>query len=163
MNRYFANLLTTRFALRRAFPASVLAEIEGAVRAAEQNHRAQICFAIETALDLPALIRGVTPRDRAVEAFATLGVWDTAENSGVLIYVLLAEHDIEVVADRGYDGLVSAEDWCNVCDDIRLEFRQGRFREGALKGIDDVSAIIERHFPGTAAAGNELGDRPRLI
>lgn len=163
MNRYLANLLTTRFSLSRAFPEPVLADIEDAVRRAEATHRAQICFAIETALDVPELVRGVTPRDRAIEAFASLGVWDTAENNGVLIYVLLAEHDIEVVADRGYDGRVGPEEWRGVCDDMRQEFRQGRFREGALKGVEDVSAIIARHFPGPSSAGNELGDRPALL
>ena len=101
-NRYLRNLFTTSWALRRAFPRQLLHDIERAVAASEQLHSGELRFAIETALDVPALLQGVTPRERAIDVFARLRTWDTAANNGVLIYLLLSEHDIEIVADRGF-------------------------------------------------------------
>lgn len=163
MNRYWQNFFTTRFALQRAFPKATLDDIETAIRDGEATHSGEIRFAIETALEVPALIHGVRPRDRALEVFAGLRVWDTAQNNGVLIYVLLAERDIEVVADRGYDGLVAADEWRGVCDDMQTAFMRHAYRDGALAGIVEISAIIRQHFPDKDSDSNELKDRPVLL
>ncbi|MEZ5573046.1 MAG: TPM domain-containing protein [Halioglobus sp.] len=163
MKRYLRNFFTTRFALKHAFPQLALDAIEAAIAHGETTHSGEIRFVIETALDLPALVRGVRPRDRALELFAGLGVWDTAMNNGVLIYVLLAERMIEIVADRGYDNLVSADEWQAVCETMRSDFKHDRFRNGALAGVASVSTLIGRHFPPAANDVNELANRPTIL
>jgi uncharacterized membrane protein len=160
MNRTLRHLVTTRGALRRAFPASSLAAIESAIRAAESRHTGELRFAIESCLDFRRLVAGTSARDRAVGAFARLGMWDTAQRNGVLIYLLLADRDIEIVADRGFDGRVSAAEWEAVCRAMEAEFRAGRFEAGALAGIRGVSALVARHFPPGDAERNELPDTP---
>lgn len=163
MNRYTANLLTTRWALNRTFPSTVLDAIEQAVYHSESRHSGQIRFAIETSLDVPALWRGVTARDRAIQAFSDLRIWDTEANCGVLIYLLLAEHDIEIVADRGYTGRVDEAEWLAVCSRMEADFRAGRYESGAVHGVEMVTEIICRHFPPGAGSVNELPNRPIIV
>lgn len=161
--RLLANLFTTRWALRRAFSPAVLDSIEKAVASSERAHSGELRFAIEAALDVPSLLRGVGARDRAIDAFAQLRTWDTRANNGVLIYLLLAEHDIEIVADRGFEGKVSAAQWQQVCDQMELRFRNGEFEAGALQGIQMVNDLICGHFPPLADDSNELPNRPIII
>jgi uncharacterized membrane protein len=162
-NRYLRNLFTTSWALRRAFPRQLLHDIERAVAASEQLHSGELRFAIETALDVPALLQGVTPRERAIDVFARLRTWDTAANNGVLIYLLLSEHDIEIVADRGFGDKVSAQEWRDVCDTMRPLFHSGHYREGALRGIELVTALMSKHFPPDPLDVNELSNKPVLL
>jgi len=162
-NRFWRNLLTTRYALRRAFPPPALAAIERAVGESERQHSGEIRFAIETALDIPALLRGTSARDRAIAAFARLGTWDTASNNGVLIYLLLAERDIEIVADRGLTGKVSLEEWQAVCDGMREAFARGDFEAGSVQGIRRVGELIAHHFPPEPGDADELPDSPVLL
>jgi uncharacterized membrane protein len=161
--RYFHNLLTTRFALTRTFPVRVLDSIERAIKASETRHGGEIGFAIETSLDLPALIHGTTARDRAIKAFSDLRIWDTAANNGVLIYILLAEKDIEIVADRGFGPCVQPSEWERVCDHLRQTFKEKQFEKGSLQAIEEVTEIIARHFPHTPGDINELPNRPAII
>ena len=163
MKRAISHLITSRFALNSAFPVALLDDIEAAVRVAEQQHAGEIRFAIETALTVPALLRGLSARDRAIEVFSMLRVWDTPADNGVLIYVLLAERDIEVVADRGFDGRVTNDQWRDVCNDMRTAFANADFRNGSLAGIEAISTLIETHFPYSADDRNELPDRPTLL
>lgn len=151
-------------ALRRAFPPATLAAIGEATRAAEARHAGEIRFAIEDSLPFRQLWRGVTPRQRALEVFASLGVWDTRDNNGVLIYVLLADHDVEIVADRGVGaGVVPPAEWEQCCRAMEAHFREGRFHEGALAGIAAVADVLARHAPGPPDAGNELPNPPALL
>lgn len=163
MNRVWRNLFTTRWKLKRTFPEPVLDDIEAAIAQSESQHSGELRFAIETALDVPALIRGTTARDRAVAAFSDLRVWDTEANNGVLIYLLLAEHDIEIVADRGFSGRISEIEWRTVCAAMEARFRQRDFRDGALLGVDLAGALIGRHFPAAPDNPNELENRPTII
>jgi uncharacterized membrane protein len=150
--------------LRRLFPAAVLAEIEAAAKAIESRHAGEIRFAIEAALEPAAIWRGITPRQRAVQVFAQLGVWDTAHNDGVLIYLLLADRDVEIVADRGAGGgLVPQEEWEACCRTMETHFGKGDFRSGALAGIEAVASVLARYGPGRVDAGNELPDRPAIL
>ncbi len=162
-DKVFRNLFTTRFALTRTFPVRVLDSIEHAIKASETRHGGEIGFAIETSLDLPALIHGITPRDRAIKAFSDLGIWDTAANNGVLIYILLSERDIEIVADRGFEGIVAASEWESICQHIRQAFRQKQFEKGSLQAIEEVTQIIASHFPHTPRDVNELPNRPVVL
>lgn len=161
--RILRNLRTTRRALRRAFPPRGLDVIEAAVRQSERRHSGELRFAVETALDLPALLRGTTARERAVEAFSRLRTWDTAANNGVLVYVLLAECDIEIVADRGYNGRVGPDAWEAVCREMEQAFARGEFEAGSLGAIERITALVGEHFPPRDDDADELPDRPVLL
>ncbi len=162
LRRAFQNLMTPPWAARRRFPERTLDAIEGAIRESEAKHSGEICFAVEAALELGDLWRGNTPRDRALETFSEQRVWDTAENNGVLIYLLLAEHDVEIVADRGAAARTSPKDWERICRAMEEHFRAGRFEAGAVAGVRAVGELLARHFPASAerANANELRDRP---
>jgi uncharacterized membrane protein len=148
--------------VRRLFPRDALEAVAGATFAVEARQSGEIRFAIEHSLPFRRLWRGVTPRQRALEVFARLGVWDTRHNNGVLIYVLLADRDVEIVADRGLAAVAPAE-WEQCCRVMEDHFREGRFREGALAGIEAVGAVLARHPAGPPDAGNELPDRPVVL
>jgi uncharacterized membrane protein len=162
--RWARHLAATRWTLSRRFPSVTLDAIERAVAASEARHRGEIRFAIEAALDVGALRRHKTPRGRALEVFAELRVWDTRERNGVLIYILLAERVVEIVADRGFDGRVSADEWRAVCAAIEAAYREGRWRDGALLGIDAVTELLVREFPRTGTPDvDEQPNRPQLL
>lgn len=161
LKRALRHLMTPGWALRSAFDAAGLDAIEKAIAAAERTHGGEIRFAIEAQLSPIEVFRGITPRERAVEAFAQLGVWDTAENNGVLLYVLWADHDVEIVADRGFNGRVSTQEWEDVCHRMEALFAQGQAVDAVIAGIEAVSSLIARHYP--AADRNELSDRPVVL
>lgn len=166
MGRWFRHFTTTRFALTRCFPEPVLTAIERAVTESERLHRAELRFAIETALPAGYLYRGVTPRERAAEVFAELGMWDTAENNGVLVYVLLADQDIEIVADRGLRGAVTDAQWESVCTGLEADFRAGRYGEGVVAAIRHITGLLAPVFPpqpDRPDRPDELPDRPVLL
>jgi uncharacterized membrane protein len=163
VQRYLKHFLTTQWQLQRSFPRTTLDVIEEAVRSAEKQHSGEICFAIESRLAFKRLRAGLDARRRAYELFAHLGVWNTHANNGVLIYLLLAEHDIEIVADRGFEGNVSEAEWSEVCRVMEAELAAGRFEAGVLAGIQSVSELIARHFPPRADDRNELPDAPMII
>ena len=160
--RYFP--LLSRYIVRRDFPAPVLDAIQKTIAAGERQHRGQVCFAIEGALPLRELARGRSARERAHEVFTHLRVWDTEHNSGVLIYVLLAERAIEIVADRGIAARVPQSEWQTLCDRMRDRFATREYERGAIEGVNAVSAILAQHFPADGQAkANELPDRPVLL
>ncbi len=160
--RVLQNLMTPAWAARRRFPERTLDAIEAAIRESETKHGGEICFAVEAGLELGDLWRGVTPRERALTVFSEQRVWDTAENNGVLIYLLLAEHDVEIAADRGAAARTSPLDWERICRAMEEHFRAGRFEAGALAGVHAVGELLARHFPVSPAraSSNELRDRP---
>ena len=162
LQRLARHLLSTPWRVRRAFPATALAEIEAAVAAAESTHGGEIRFAVEDALEPWALLRGQTPRERAVEVFSQLRVWDTQDNNGVLIYLLLAERAIEIVTDRGLGRHADTAHWQRVMTAMREAFRAGQFEAGLNQAVDAVDALLTQHFP--LAHGqvnpNELSNAP---
>jgi len=137
--------------------------IENAIREAEATHQGQIRFAVEPSLELLPLLGNQSARTRAVDVFSHLRVWDTAHNNGVLIYLLLADHDVEIVADRGIHVHVGNENWEKICHAMEAAFRQKRFEEGVIAGIRAVSQHLSRHFPGQGMQVNELPDRPVVL
>lgn len=150
--------------VRQAFPRATLQAIANAIRAAEQQHGGEIRFAVEGAFDLPELWRGLTPRARAIEVFSHLHVWDTEHNDGVLIYLLLAERDVEIVADRGIHRLVDTGEWEQVCRSMEALLRQGHYQAAALQGVAEVSTLLARHAPLQAGEKrNELPDWPVVL
>jgi uncharacterized membrane protein len=161
--RLWRHFVTDHRSVRRAFPQSALKRIEDAIAAGERTHRGQVCFAVEGALHPAHLFRRLSPRERALEVFGLLRVWDTDENSGVLIYVLLADRDVEIVADRGIDRAAGAEAWRPVSALMESAFRERRYADAAVQGIEAVSALLARHFPRTRPGRNELPDQPVLL
>ena len=149
--------------VKRLFPGSALQAIHKAITAGEARHSGQLCFAIENSLPLRDLARNRTPRERAHEVFAQLRVWDTEHNSGVLIYVLLAERAIEIVADRGIAAKVSQSEWTSICERMQQRYAAREFERGSLDGITAVNDLIAAHFPPEPGKKNELPDRPVLL
>lgn len=164
MQRLLRNLFAGWFQLRAHFSEALLEEIAQAIAAGERTHRGEVRLAVESRLAPGAVLGGLTARARAGQVFAQLGVWDTEHNSGVLIYLLLAEHRIEIVADRGIARRVAQGEWDAIGARMREHFGQGRWREGCLDGIASAHALLARHFPSDGEGRlDELPDRPVLL
>ncbi|HEX7811850.1 MAG TPA: TPM domain-containing protein [Burkholderiales bacterium] len=158
ISRIVRHLLTPAWQVRNKFSATALARIEQAIRESETRHAGQIRFAVEHALEPGAVWRGETAGERALQVFSLLRVWDTEHNNGVLIYLLLADRDIEIIADRGIHRHIGAPAWEAICQEMESAFRAGRFEEGVIAGIERVSRHLESHFPRAAGTDNELPD-----
>ncbi len=163
MRRIFRHLITDYWSARRAFPAATLHAIEEAIAAGERLHSGELRFVVESSLSLGLLLHSTDSRSRAVRLFGELGVWDTEENSGVLIYVLLADRRVEIVADRGVDRRVGAGAWAEICRTMQDAFRARRFKAGALEGISAVCALLAKHFPADRSNPDELPNRPIVM
>jgi uncharacterized membrane protein len=145
------HLLHHRWWVRRYFPPNVLAAIEAAIKAGEATHSGQVRFVVEGALDGAPLFRGQSARDRALDIFGQLRIWDTAHNNGVLIYLLLADRDVEIVADRGIDAKIGTAGWAKMCAAMEVDFRARNFEAGAIKGSQRCRAKWRRIFREAAA------------
>jgi uncharacterized membrane protein len=161
LSRALRHLSSPAWVVRSTFSEGALKEIEAAIGATERTHGGEIRFAVEGNLSAPELWRNVTARERALEVFARLGVWDTEANNGVLIYLLWADHDVEIVADRGFNGRVTAQEWEAVCHRMEQHFRSNNPQQAVVEGVRAVGALIARHFP--AVDRNELPDRPVVL
>jgi uncharacterized membrane protein len=163
IKRIGKHLIEHRWRVRRIFTPQVLGQIEQAIKACEATHSGQIRFVVEGALDGAALFRDQPARERALDIFSHLRIWDTAHNNGVLVYLLLADRDVEIVADRGIDAKVGRAGWEKICRDMEAEFKTGNFGGGVIRGIAAVSRQLAAHFPPEAHPRNELPDRPVVI
>jgi uncharacterized membrane protein len=163
IRRIGRHLVEHRWRLRRIFPPAVLARIEQAIKAGEATHAGQVRFVVEGALDGAPLLRNQPARERALDIFSQLRIWDTVHNNGVLIYLLLADHDFEIVADRGIDARVGHAGWEKICQKMEADFRSGDFERGVIKGIEAVSRELAAHFPPRSGGPNELPDAPVVI
>jgi uncharacterized membrane protein len=161
--RWVKHLFMSPWAWRRAFPQAALDAIEAAIRTSETTHGGEIRFAIENSLPGNLAWRGMSGRERAIEMFSNLRVWDTEHNSGVLIYLLLADHDIEIVADRGIAARVEPAAWEAVAQTMEAAFRQGEFERGALAGIEEISVLLAQNFPPSGHNPDELANRPVIL
>jgi uncharacterized membrane protein len=163
MRRLLNHLWIGRPEVRRMFPEAALERIAKAVAASEAGHHGEIRFAVEASLDWRPLLKGVTARERAVQVFSDLRVWDTEANNGVLIYLLAADRDVEILADRGVHAKVGAEGWESICKAMEAEFRQGRFESGVIAGVEAVGRHLRTHFPRSGPDANELPDQPVIL
>ena len=163
IGRTLRHLFATRWAARRHFKPQALESITRAITEVEGRHAGEIRVVIEAALDLPELWQDVTPRQRAAVLFGQLGVWDTAANNGVLVYVLLADRDVEILADRGIAERVGEADWRAVCAEMERHFAAGRFGDGTVAGVHGLGRLLPRHFPGRGADPDELPNQPILL
>ena len=163
IKRLIKHLLLPPWLARHEFSPAVMRRIEDAVHQSERLHRGELRVAVETSLDLGPLLRNQSPRARACEVFAQLGVWDTAGNSGVLLYINWADRDIEIVADRGISAQVTQQQWEAICRGMEQAFREHHFEAGLLEGIRQITVLLTRHFPATGDNPDELGNRPELL
>jgi len=161
--RFLRHVFATRWSTRRRFGPRVLGAIETAIREMEAGHAGEIRFAVETALDMAELVEDLSPRRRAMQVFGQLGVWDTAQNNGVLIYLLLADRVVEIVADRGIAARISQSDWDGICREMESHYRAGRFSEGSVAGVYGIGRLLARHFPGRRRDADELPNQPVLL
>lgn len=149
--------------VRSRFPAATLEAIEHEIESSEARHSGEICFVVEGALHGAALYAGQTSRERAIEVFSLLRLWDTEHRNAVLIYVLLGDHAVEIVADRGVHSKVTANEWENVCRAMETSFKHGDYHAGTLEGIRGVTHHLLTHFPAVAGSARELPDRPVVL
>src|ERR1700710_1360979 len=141
------HLLEHRWRVRGVFPQDVLAVIWQAIKTGEATHSGQVRFVVEGALDGAPLFRNQPARERALDIFSKLRIWDTAHNNGVLIYLLLADRNVEIVADRGIDASVGTKGWEKICLEMETDFKAGKFEAGVIKGIAAVSRQPAAAFP----------------
>ncbi len=163
IKRWFAHVFIAPWRLRVLFSKATLKAIENAIYESEAQHSGELRFAIENALPAQRVWRGHSSQQRALELFAQLRVWDTEENSGVLIYLLLADRTVHIVADRGINKHVSQAEWNAIARAMQKDFQRGDFRQGSLTGIAQITNLLARHFPATTGKINELPDAPIIV
>ena len=163
LKRILRHLFSDHRSLRRTFPPQTLRAIERVINEQEVRHMGELRFAVEASLPLDALLAGVSARERAIEQFGRLRVWDTEHNSGVLVYLLLAERRVEIVADRGIHARVGPNVWEAICGEMQHAFRRGEFEQGVILGLRAISDLLAAHFPPSGENPNELPDKPVVI
>lgn len=150
--------------VRRAFPRTALQKITEAIRIGELQHTGQVRFMVEDALGLLTLFKNTSARERALEVFSRLRIWDTEHNNGVLIYLLLADKDVEIIVDRGASSRIPEKTWQDICQKIEVSFSQGFFIEGVLEGIETTNQVLTAYFPRTSSQViNDLPDQPVVL
>ncbi len=165
VKRIVKHLLMSHWQVRRAFPSKTLRAIGDAIKKSEMSHRGEIRFVVEGALDNGPLFKGQSARARAIDVFSQLRIWDTEHNNGVLIYLLLADRDVEIVVDRGIHAKVAAREWEDICRMMERAFKAADYENGVLGGIRAVAEQLEKHFPNIADHNNknELPDKPIVL
>ena len=168
ITRFFKHVVSNVWQVRKHFSEAALSHIESAIAQAEAKHEGEICFIVEAGLHPLEIIYKKTPRKRALELFSLFKVWDTEHNTGVLIYLLLADRDVEIVADRGIHQHVGNAEWERICHQMELKFKHGEFESGVIKGITEISAHLHKHFPtphktSSNKNANELPNVPIIL
>lgn len=163
IQRIVRHLLTSHAQVRRRFPHKTLLAIEQAIKASEASHLGEIRFVVEAALDGMPLFKGHSARNRAIEVFSQLRIWDTEQNNGILIYLLLADRDVEIVADRGIHARTAAGEWDKICHIMEVAFKHGHYEQGAIEGIQAITQHLHQHFPSDVMNKNELSDMPLVL
>jgi uncharacterized membrane protein len=161
--RLIRHLLTDHWSVRRAFPQAAMRAIRDKIGEQEQRHGGELRFVVEGSLPLVHLWHEQNARSRAVELFGRFGVWDTEQNSGVLIYLLLADKRVEIVADRGIHGKVGDTAWEAICGEMQRAFAAGRFDQGAISGVQAISDLLATHYPRARGDINELPNEPLVL
>jgi uncharacterized membrane protein len=163
IKRIARHLTMTQWQVNRAFPRRALMAIEREIQASEAAHSGEICFVVEGSLDNVPLFKGQSARERAIDVFSQLRIWDTEHNNGVLIYLLLADRDVEIVADRGIHAKPGPQAWEDICRMMEAAFRQADYEAGVIRGIQAVARIMRQHFPEADTGRNELPDQAVIV
>ncbi|MFM9836206.1 MAG: TPM domain-containing protein [Methylophilaceae bacterium] len=170
--RFSKHLVSHRWQVKSYLSDIALHNIEKAIEASESKHGGEISFVVEAGLHPYEIIHQKTPRKRAIEIFSRLHIWDTEENNGVLIYLLLADRDVEIVADRGIDKHIGHVNWTAICSEMEVMFMRGQFEAGVLYGINKIGALLEKHFPldnkkpkttTSKKKRNEISNKPVIL
>lgn len=162
-SRALRHLCTTRYSGKKAFPCATLTAIQQAIADGESLHRAEIRLIVEPSLELSEIFAGVSSRQRAHELFSQYRIWDTEENAGILIYIELADHQVEIVADRGIAGLIPNHHWHAICKTMTEGFAQGKYHDSVLQGLQQLNAVLQEHFPEQDRQANQLSNKPILL
>ena len=163
LQRILKHLIAPQWIVERKFPAAAMRAIEAAIRESERMHDGELRFAVEGGLNLWLLLHGRTPRARAIEVFSQLRVWDTENNSGVLIYVQVVDRRIEIVADRGIKAKVEQHEWDAIAHRMETAFRAGRYEAGTIEGLREITALLARYFPPSGVNPDELPNAPVVL
>lgn len=163
LKRFFVNLFFPRWKFTKLFPKKSLENIELVIRDSEKRHNGELVFLVEVKFPVPLIMQKITPRQRAIELFSKYKVWDTEFNNGVLIYLLLSEKQIEIVADRGIAKKIPQKEWDSILERMKANFKAGYFEKGVILGIAEITEILATHFPPPSDKANELSDKPIII
>ena len=163
IKRILRHLVMTHWQVGLAFPRQALVAIERAIKASEAAHVGEVRFAVEGALHSTPLLKGQTAKERAIELFSQLRVWDTEHNNGLLIYLLLADRAVEIVADRGIHSKVGSREWEETCRRMETAFKQADYEGGVISGIQAATRHLTKHFPASGARQNELPNKPVVL
>jgi hypothetical protein len=161
--RIFRHLTTTSLTGRRTFPLHTLKAIQTAIAQGEAQHRAEVRLIVEPSLTLWDVIGGLHTRERARELFSHYRIWDTEENCGILIYINLADHKVEIIADRTATRAIPSSDWQSVCHTMTQGFARGDFHDSAIQALAQLSTLLKTSLPATGANPNELSNRPIVL
>ena len=161
--RIFKHFFSNPWQVNSHFSSCALHNIEKAISASEKTHAGEIRFIVEAGLHPLEILYKKTPKKRALELFGSLNIWDTEHNNGVLIYLLLMDKDVEIVADRGIHKHVGHAGWEKICHEMENLFRKGEFEAGVLQGIVHISAHLEKYFPQTGSNKNEVSNKPLIF
>ena len=163
MTRLYRHFITTSRTARKAFPAMTLMEIQAKIAEGERTHRAEARMIVESSLNLRAVLNGITSRQRAHELFSHYRMWDTEENIGVLLYVNIADHKVEIITDRAVGRAIPSAEWQAVCQTMTREFANGTFHDSTLAALEKLNGLLTEHFPDADGKRNELSDRPLML
>ena len=163
IKRIARHLVLTHWQVNRTFPRQTLMAIEQAIKASETAHLGEIRFVVEGALDSTSLFRGQSARERAIDVFSQLRIWDTEHNNGVLIYLLLADRAVEIVADRAIHAKAGSREWGSICHKMETAFKQKNYEGGVVSGIQTVTQHLLKHYPAVGGGRNELPDKPMVL
>lgn len=163
IKRWFRHAFMPPWRWRVLFPKTVLSDIEKAIKYSEHQHKGELRFAVENAFALGKVWCGISAHQRAIEVFSNLRIWDTEENSGVLIYLSLADREVHIVADRGITQCVVQAEWDAIAETMQEEFKRGDFLRGSLQGIERITMLLATHFPPGADNCNELPNKPVIV
>lgn len=162
--RLWQHLLHPRFRVQRYFPTPALDSISQYIGESEQKHLGQIRFVIESNLPFAAIVHKISPRERACQWFSQLGIWDTEQNCGVLVYIGFADHAVEVVADRGISQKVSAQTWQQICHEMQQAFRNEQYLSGLVQGLSAIDEVLQHEYPRSdEAIENELPNEVVMV
>ncbi|MCC6933281.1 MAG: TPM domain-containing protein [Deltaproteobacteria bacterium] len=161
--RILKHLTTTKGHVSALFSEADLQEIQQAITASEKQHNGEVVFFVEKSLPLSKLRQNLTSRERALEIFSQMRVWDTAQNKGVMIYLLVADRKFEIIADRGLDQVVKSAGWEQIKTNLEENFRQRNFKEGILQALTVITRHLSQAFPYVAGDKNELSDDVKFV
>ncbi len=163
IKRLLKHLTMTHWLVKQAFPSKSLNQIEKAIKAGESAYAGEIRFVVEGALDGTPLFKDQSSRARAIDIFSQLRIWDTEHNNGLLVYLLLADRAVEIIADRGIHSKVGSEEWGKICRKMEAAFKKDDYEGGVVSGIEAITQHLVKYFPDATARQNELPNKPVVM